>query len=152
MAMQSRSSHPVLSHTDSMAAGCTDAALLVGRILLGSLFLTAGWGKFTNPAGALGYFKGLQVPSPEIWAWAIPSIELVIAFMLIFGLATRYAAVLSFVFLLLATAIAHRYWGYPPAQQFAQYVQFTKNVGLMSGSVLLFVTGGGRLSVDERLK
>ena len=40
----SESSLPVLSYTDGIAASATDVLLLVGRVLLGWLFLTSAWG------------------------------------------------------------------------------------------------------------
>ena len=51
-----------------------------------------------------------------------------------------------------ATAIAHRYWEYPAAQQLGQYINFMKNIAIMGGMVLLFSTGAGRFSVDGWLK
>ena len=39
--------------------------------------------------------------------------ELLIGFTLILGIATRYAALVCALFLIVATALAHRYWEYP---------------------------------------
>ena len=36
----------------------------------------------------------------------------------------RYAAIGTFLWVLIATVIAHRYWTYPPAQQGGQYNNF----------------------------
>ena len=44
----SESSLPVLSHADGFAASASDALLLVGRVLLGWLFLTSAWGKLPH--------------------------------------------------------------------------------------------------------
>jgi putative oxidoreductase len=68
------------------------------------------------------------------------------------GIATRYCAILVFLFVLIATAIAHRYWEYPAGpQQIGQYNNFLKNFSIMGGALLIFVTGGGWFSVDRRL-
>lgn len=145
------SSHPFLSCLDNSAASWADVTLLVGRILTGLLFLATGWGKLSNIPGAIGYFTGLGVPNPELWPYVIAPIEILIALTLIFGLATRYAAIASFVFVVIATAIAHRYWTYPAAQQAAQYNNFTKNLPIMAAGLLLFIQGGGRYSIDAML-
>ncbi len=149
--MASQSSHSTLSCLDNAAAGWADFLLLVGRVLTGVLFITTGWAKVTNIPGATAYFTGLGVPSPEIWPYIIGPIELLIALTLILGLATRYAAIACFVFVVIASAIAHRYWEYPAAQQFAQFNNFTKNLAIMAAGLFLFVQGGGRYSIDAML-
>ena len=40
----------------------SDAALLVGRILLALMFVTAGWGKIGGYAGTQGYMEAMGVP------------------------------------------------------------------------------------------
>jgi putative oxidoreductase len=49
---------------------------------------------------------------PEFWAWFAGIVEIVLGVTLILGIAIRYAAIASFVWVLVATAIAHRYWTY----------------------------------------
>ncbi len=149
--MASRSSHSALSSADGFAAGSADILQLIGRILMGSLFLTAGWGKLTNVRGATAYFTGLGVPSPETMPYLVGSLETILGIALILGLATRYAAIVTFIFVLVATAIAHRYWTYPTAAQGAQFGQFTKNLAIMGGALYVLVLGAGRLSVDAML-
>ena len=147
----SGSSHPMLSYTDRYAAQWSDALLLVGRIMIGWIFLKGGWDKLLNPASITGYLTSLGVPNPGFWAW--PSIlgEIAIGIGLVLGLATRYAALFAFVYLIIATVLAHRYWTYPPAQQANQFIQFVKNLAIMGGMLFLFVTGGGRYSLDAWL-
>ena len=149
--LSSGPSHQALSHTDRLAANWGDFLLLVGRILLASLFLAAAWPNLMNMAGFVGYLTALKVPNPVFWAWIAVPLQFMFAIALLFGIATRYAVIIAFVFVIIATAIAHRYWEYPAAQQAAQYNNFLKNLAIMGGSLFLFVTGGGRYSVDARL-
>ena len=149
--MVSRSSHPVLSCVDVFATSSTDALLLVGRILMSYLFLSAGWSKLFNVIGTTAYFTGLGVPSPSVMAYLVGSLEVAVGVALIFGIATRYAAIVVFIFVLVATAIAHRYWTYPAEAQRAQFVQFAKNLAIMSGSLFVLVVGAGRFSIDAML-
>jgi putative oxidoreductase len=123
MANSAGSSHPALSRADDIAASWTDFLLLVGRVFLGWLFLASGYGK-------LGVILGAA---------------------LILGIGTRYAALASFVSVLVATAIAHRYWTYPAPAQAAQYNNFLKNIAIMGGALCAFVTGAGRYAVDAVL-
>src|SRR4029453_5202486 len=140
MAIQTETSHPVLSHADGFAASVTDAVLLIGRVLLGWLFIASAagiGGKLWNIAGFAGYLKNLKVPAPEFFSWIGAIVEFVIGLCLILGvgprsagLRTRYAALLTALFLIVATALAHRYWEYPAAQVQGQYNSFLKNLAL----------------------
>jgi putative oxidoreductase len=142
----------MLSHADSAAGTTGDALLLIGRILLGWLFLTTAWGKlFGGIDGFAGYLRALKVPAPEFWAWIGAIVEFVVGVTLILGLGTRYAALLCVLFLIVATALAHRYWEYPPAQMGAQKTNFLKNLAILGGALFLFVSGGGRFSIDRML-
>jgi len=155
MSIQStESSHPLLSHTDSIATGSADAFFLVGRVLLGWLFLASSGGiggKLWNVTGFAGYLKNLGMPAPEFWSWIGAVVEFVIGAALILGVGTRYAALLCALFLVVATALAHRYWEYPAAQATAQYSNFLKNLAIFGGALILFATGGGRFSIDRIL-
>jgi putative oxidoreductase len=147
----SQSSHPLLSRADGIAASTADLILLVGRVLLGWIFLASAWGKLSNIGGFVGYLKNLGAPAPELSAWIGAVVELVIGVTLILGLATRYGALLCALFLIIATALAHRYWEYPAAQAGNQYNHFLKNLAIFGGALVLFVTGPGRLSIDRML-
>jgi len=149
--MAKSGSHPALSRTDDAAAAWGDYLLLVGRVLLGWLFLAAGYGKLTGIAGTIGYFPNLGMSPPGFWAWFAGFAEVILGVALILGIATRYAALATFVWVLVATVIAHRYWTYPAAAQAAQYNNFLKNIAIMGGALCLFVTGPGRFSLDAKL-
>ena len=145
-------SPPMFAGTDSHAVRYGDFIALVARVCIGWLFLVNGWAKVMNIAGFTAYLTNLKVPSPSLWAWSAMLSELLIGIALILGLATRYASLYTFIYLLIATALAHRYWEYPQAQQLNQYNHFLKNVAMMGGALLLYVTGPGRFSVDRWLR
>ena len=145
-----RSSHPALSHCDSIANNSADVLMLIGRVLIGWLLLQSAWFHLTNTAGAIGYFAGLKIPSPEIMLWVILLVETVAGVGLVLGLATRYAAVLAAIFVIVATATAHRYWEYTGPALNVNYLFLTKNVGVLGGLLYIFVFGAGRYSVDAK--
>jgi putative oxidoreductase len=84
-------------------------------------------------------------------AWIGAAVEFVIGAALVLGVGTRYAALLCALFLIAATALAHRYWEYPAAQMGNQYNHFLKNLAVFGGALILFVAGPGRFSVDRML-
>ena len=149
--MQS-SSHSLLSWADGFATKSADVLILLGRILLAWLFVGVAYGTIINFAGSLSYFTSLKLPAPALFTWVALVLELVMSAALILGIGTRYAAILVFVFVVVATAIGHRYWEYPAGpQQIGQYTNFLKNISIMGGALTIFATGAGRFSLDHAL-
>jgi putative oxidoreductase len=107
------SSHPTLSGADSLAASTSDVILLVGRILIGWIFVRSGYGKlFDIPAYAATFpARGL----PTFLAYIAVPAEFFGGLALMFGFATRYAAMVMVVFMLVATFSSHRYWDFADA-------------------------------------
>ncbi|MDN5000095.1 DoxX family protein [Bradyrhizobium sp. GCM10027634] len=140
------------SRIDQFATANADLLILIGRILLAWVFVGSAYGALTNFAGSVGYFRSLNVPVPQLFTAIAVALEVVMSVGLILGLGTRYCAVLVCLFVLSATAIAHRYWEYPAgAQQIGQYNNFLKNVSIIGGALLVLVTGAGRFSLDRKL-
>ncbi|MCP3400601.1 DoxX family protein [Bradyrhizobium sp. CCGB20] len=151
MAMLFRS-RSLTSGVDAFAAGSANLLILVGRILLAWVFVGSAYGAITNFSGSVSYFRSLNVPAPELFTATTVALEVIMSAGLILGFGTRYCAVLIFLFVLMATAIAHRYWEYPVgSQQIGQYNHFLKNISIMGGALLILVTGGGRFSLDRKL-
>jgi putative oxidoreductase len=146
--MASRSSHSVLSHADGIAAGMSDALILIARLLLAALFLMTVWGG--GPSA--DYLKSINFMAPELMSPFAHVVEWIVVVTLVLGLATRYGALLGFLFVVIAFLTAHLYWEYPPAAQNLQFVFLSKDIAIAGGLLLLFVTGAGRFSVDEKLK
>lgn len=151
MATSAHSSHPTFSYTDDIATSWIDLLLLVGRVLLGWYFLALGFSRLSNIPGSAIYFTNLGFSPAEMWTWLAAFAGVVLGVALILGIATRYAALASFVGMLLATAMAHRYWTYPASEQLNQYYAFLKNVAIMGGALYAFVVGPGRYSLDAML-
>jgi putative oxidoreductase len=142
----------IFAGTDPLALRTGDAFALAGRILLGWLFLPAGWNKLMNIEGFVAYLSTHRLPAPAFLGWLGALVEFMVGAMLIFGVATRYGALLGLLFVLVATALAHRYWEYPATQQVSQYNSFAKNLSIIGGLMLLYVTGAGRFSIDGWLR
>ena len=142
-----RSSHPLLSHADSLAIGMTDALLLIGRVLVACVFLMTVWIGSPN----VGYLTSINFVNPGIMSPLAIVVEWIIVISLVLGLGTRYGALLGLAFVIIATVAAHRYWGYPQAAQLVNYIFLTKNIAIAGGLIILFVTGAGRFSIDSKL-
>src|SRR5258708_29173486 len=88
---------------------------LVGRILIGLIFLVAGIRKVMGFAGAVAYLTKLGFPAPEVMAVIAIIIEIGGSVLLILGWRTRWAAWLLVVFVGVAAFPAHRLWGNTPS-------------------------------------
>jgi uncharacterized membrane protein YphA (DoxX/SURF4 family) len=67
----------------------------------------------------------------------VPPVAFLLGVALLLGLATRYAALVCVAFMLATALIALRYWEFPAAQ----FSNFFKNMSIIGGALLLFVTG-----------
>ena len=144
-------SHPALSQLDGVAATTSDALILIGRIMLGLIFLRSGFGKMLDIGSFAAALPARGVPA--FFGYIAAPAEFFGGLALMFGFATRYFAVILFVFTVVATLTSHGYWEFAePAMRRAQDGNFYKNVSILGGFVLLFVTGGGRFSLDGWLR
>ncbi len=146
--MANRSSHPFLSCADGVATGMSDGLLLIGRLLIAAVFLMTVW----TGGPSADYLKSLNYIVPDYMSTLAHVVEWIIVVSLILGIGTRYGALLALAFVVLAFVTAHLYWEFPQAAQTLQYVFLSKDLAIAGGAIVLFVTGGGRFSVDEKLK
>ena len=77
------------------------------------------------------------------------AVEFVGGLAIVFGLMTRYAAVLMILFVIVATLISHRFWVLQGTERRTQSVQFAKNAAIIGGFLFVFATGAGRVSLDR---
>jgi putative oxidoreductase len=146
-----RSSLPILSYADGLAANSSDILLLIGRILLGWIFVRSGYGKLFNIEAVAASFPPRGIPA--FMAFFSVPFEFFGGLALIFGLATRYILMLMVIFMLVATFSSHRYWEFTDAAvRRAQDSSFYKNMAMLGGILFLFVVGAGRFSLDGLLR
>lgn len=129
-------------------AGWRDGALLAARLLLGSIFVQSGFGKLTNLGGFAAGLEGMGVPLPYVAGTVGALIEFFAGVALVLGAWTWLAALLLILFTAAATAIAHRFWEYPPEQQMIQSIMFMKNLAIIGGFLAVLAAGPGRYGVD----
>lgn len=127
-----------------------DLIILLARILLMLLFVSAGWGKLTGFSGTVGYFTSIGAPLPEVAAAVAVVMEFGVGILLIIGFYTRPLALLMSLFVLGTAIIGHHFWNMVEPEKSANTIQFFKNMSIIGGLWLLSVTGAGRYSVDGR--
>lgn len=123
---------------------------LIGRVLIALIFAYFGYMKAMNFGGTIGYFAKWGFPLPQVAAALAVIFELGGGILLIIGWKARWVAWALALYTVIATAVAHRYWTYPPDQAFNQMSHFFKNVSLIGGLLYVAAFGPGAMSVDKR--
>ena len=117
-------------------------AHFVGRLLLGLIFLAAGFGKVMSGADFGGFIES-QLPGFGFLAWPVAIFELVAGLFIIIGFQTRITALLLAGFCVFTGLVYHG---------FGDQMQMTitmKNLAMAGGYLLLFANGAGKLAVDK---
>ena len=141
-----------LRYDERISAQWRDFLILVARVSIGLIFVMGGWSKVTGVESFTASLGRRGVPAATLLGYMGALSEFLGGVAIIFGFATRYAALLILLFTIIATLISHRFWEFnDPAAYRQQHTQFFKNLTTMGGTILLFVTGGGRLSIDRFL-
>jgi len=123
--------------------------LLAGRVLMGWIFVEAGWRKLMAMDPFIASLANRRVPYASVLGWIGGAVEFFGGLALMLGAWTRCSALLMIVFVIVATLISHRYWELTDAAaRRMQQSHFAKNLTIIGGLVLMLVTGGGRLSWD----
>ena len=140
----------LLACADGIAARWQDFLLLVARVLLGWIFVQSGWGKLMDIQGFIKTLPGRGLP--DFLGYVAPPVEFFGGLAILLGFATRYVALVMLLFTIVATLSSHRFWDFADAaQRGQQQTHFLKNVSMMGGLLLLFITGAGRYALDRLL-
>ena len=135
-----------------MVTDRNDVVILGARLLLATLFLIFGWRKLRDYSGTVRQVVQLGVPLPRLAADVATFMELPVAFSVAVGAFTRPAALLMALYTLATALIAHRYWAIPGTGRIDSMDSFYKNLSIIGGFLLLFITGAGKYSVDALCK
>jgi putative oxidoreductase len=146
---QSSHLHDMRPLIDRVAADWGNVLWLFGRILIGGIFVQSGLEKLMDINSFATTLAESGVPGASILAPIGAAVEFAGGLAVVLGLGTRYAALLLIGFVIVATLISHRFWASPPEERQSQMIQFAKNVAIIGGFVFVFVTGGGRYSLDR---
>ncbi len=124
--------------------------LLLGRIMMATLFIVAGIRKALVFSASTAYMAKNGVPMPEPLLVLTLTLEIGGGLLLILGWKTRWIASALAIFVLIITPIFHAFWTFEGAQYAAQLNNLLKNVAVIGGLIYFIVFGPGAMSVDER--
>ena len=149
MSTQTSASRTYVDHVETVAVPVHSTLLLLGRILLGSIFVISGYGKLMGLAAFAASLEKNGVPYASALAPVGAAVEFFGGLAIVLGIEVRFAALLMIAFVIVATLISHRFWELADAARRTQTTQFSKNVAIIGGFVLLHAAGGGRYAVER---
>lgn len=118
--------------------------LLIGRILLAVMFVSAGWGKIGGFEGTQGYMESMGLPGALLPLVIL--LELGGGLAIIVGLGTRTLSVFLALFCIASALIFHSDFS-----QQMQSVMFMKNLAIAGGFLVLAASGPGAISIDDKI-
>lgn len=118
---------------------------LLGRLLLGHIFLLAGLNKVSGYEGTQGYMEAMGVPGALLPLVIV--LEVVGGLAVIIGFKVKWAAYALAGFTVVAGLIFHADFG-----DQTQMILFMKNMSIAGGLLLLAVHGSGVWSLDAKLR
>lgn len=118
---------------------------LIGRVLIGLIFVMSGVGKIADPQGTQQYMAamGITTATTFLYAGAV-FIELAGGLSLLLGVWSRWGATALIAFMIPTTLIFHTNFG-----DQNQTIHFMKNLAMMGGLLYVAIYGSGRLSADR---
>jgi putative oxidoreductase len=144
-------SHAQRSLIDRIASEGGNIIWLVGRILIGGIFVQSGFAKLINLSAFAAMLSAQGTPDGTAASLApiAAAVEFGGGLLIVVGLATRYAALLMIAFVIAATLVSHRFWDFEGPMRQMQIINFEKNLAIVGGFLFVFVTGGGRYGIDR---
>ena len=131
-----------------MISDINDEVIFAARLVLATLFLIFGWRKLRDYSGTVSQMVEVGLPMPVLAAAVSIFMELPVAFAVVVGAFTRPSTALMALYTLGTALVGHHYWTVKSAEQLASMEAFYKDLSIMGGFLLLYVTGPGKYSID----
>jgi putative oxidoreductase len=127
-------------------------AFLIGRLVVGGMYLSAGISNLLELDGKAGYVASKGVVEPKLWVILASLLLALAGASLITGIRPRIGVGALVLFLIPATLIMHNFWALDGMQRISEFHSFMSNAGLL-GSALMFlaIPGPWPISLDRRL-
>jgi putative oxidoreductase len=127
-----------------MRTGLSDWVALLGRLLMGAIFIIGGYNKAAAPTATMAYLTKLGVPMPGA-AYAVTlAVEIGVAALFLIGFRARLTALALAAWCFATAMVSH----YHPADQ-GQMIHFLKNLCMAGGFLQIAAYGAGRLSLSR---
>lgn len=123
-----------------MSSTKKDLLALVARIIIGGIFITAGWMKVADMASTIGFFATLGLPA--FLAYIVGYLELIGGIMVVLGLCACKAEGILAIIMVFAIG-----YSYPMGLQ-----GFMAPLALLGGLFALVAAGDGKYAIKSYMK
>jgi putative oxidoreductase len=127
-----------------------DAALLVARLCLASLFLFSGGEKLTSLGGAAQWAASQGVPFAHQLMPLAVLFEVGTGLMLATGWHARVAAVALAAWIIVLGALFHQFWNAPPENWQFMVDDFFHHMVMFGGMIYVAIFGAGGMSLSRK--
>lgn len=127
-----------------------DTLTLIGRVLIASLFIPAGFNKLMGFAGTVGYISSVGLPLPQVAAAIAIIVELGFGILLLVGYRVRLTGLVMAIFTIATAVFFHNYWAMVAEKVAMNQLNFYKNMAIAGGLFAFAAFGGGRFGIDKR--
>lgn len=115
-----------------------DEVFLIGRILLGLVFLSNGIGHFRHTDASAGYAEFKKVPNARLMVQLTGVLMLLGGAAIVLGAWMDLAALLLAILVVVFALMMHRFWEESdPQTRPVEEAQFLKNVAIAGGLLIL---------------
>ena len=131
-------------------ASRTAKALVLIRVLVGWVFVSEGIQKFVYPAQlGFGRFQKIGIPSPQIMAPFVGTVEIICGTLLLIGLFTRLAAI-PLLCVILTAIFTTKFPMIAKSGMWSMLHEARTDFSMLLGLLFLLIVGAGTWSVDAR--
>ena len=125
--------------------------LVLARILLSFMFILAGFGKITDPAGTAGMIAGAGLPAATALTYLAGLFELLTGLAVLVGFQVRIVGWLLAAFCIFTAVVFHLpYASGAELVNILNQIMVMKNFTLAGAYILLATVGAGAYSIDAR--
>jgi uncharacterized membrane protein YphA (DoxX/SURF4 family) len=123
-------------------------AALIGRVIIGVIFILAGFQKIVNWQPTVNAVENLGVSVPHIFVLVALTLELLGGVFLILGYKTRFGAFLLVLMIVPATLLFHSFWNASEADYKDAFDAFIRNMFYFAALLIISAFGAGKYSID----
>ncbi len=110
----------------------TSIGLLILRLVIGAIFIMAGWSKVSNMAGTVAMFAGMGIT--PFWAYVASYVELLGGISLVVGYGSKISSALLSIVMIVAIYVV----------QAGGMMAIMAPLAILGATLALFFTGSGK--------
>jgi putative oxidoreductase len=125
---------------------------LLARFCLSFVFLWSGVSKAMHPVAGKAEIAELGLPHPDLFWSLTVACQICGGLMVLLGFWARLGAIILLGFTVIATLLAHDYFGLTGQKRQQQETTFFEHLAIAGGFLLIVAHGAGALSIDNLLR